>query len=221
MSSNSATHDAAPPAGRAIGVALAVIGLVMVVNGAWYAPIMFNMDPAARLSQYGGELPFQVFQTIHLAALVALAVVSPHLGRVRGRTGRTLPGWLVTALSVLTILQAATVYTQAFVVPFLADVAPQALDTESIDLFALSMMVIWSAFSLAFVVAAIVGVVRRIVPVVAAVAIALGALSMPILGPAGSLLIGAGLAYWALTRVAGQHVAETVAVEAPSAMART
>lgn len=135
-----------------------------------------------------------------IAALVGLAVVAGHLGRLRGRTGQSLPRWVPVLLQVVTILQAATVYTQAFVVPYLAGAAPHLLDDEAIGLFAVSMMVIWSTFSLTFVVVAVVGATRRVVPVVGAVAIALGALSMPMFGPAGALVIGAGLAYWALTR---------------------
>lgn len=186
---------------RFTGIGLAVVGVLLVSNGAWYAPIMFRLNPDAPLSQYGGEPPFQLFQVIHLAALVALAVLASRLSDLRGRTGRALPRWLPIVVMVVTILNAATVYTQAFVVPFLADVAPNALDDQAIDLFAVSMMSIWSAFSLTFVVVAIVGAVRRVIPLAAAAPIALGALAMPILGPAGALLIGGGLLVWAVTRV--------------------
>ncbi|WP_432560345.1 hypothetical protein [Granulicoccus sp. GXG6511] len=205
---------------RATGIALAAVGLVLVANGAWYAPLMFSISPDTKLSQYGGELPFQLFQTIHLCALVALAVVVSRLGHLRGRTGRSLPPWVPVVLMAVTILQAATVYAQAFVVPHLAAVAPHVLDIESIDLFAISMMVIWSAFSLAVVAIAVIGAIRRVIPVVAAIVIALGALSMPMLGPAGALLIGAGLAYWALTRILRRTAPDETEAEPTTAPAR-
>lgn len=204
------THSSSPTQStRATGIALAVVGLILVANGAWYAPIMFSVSPGAKLSQYGGELPFQLFWTIHFFALVALAVVASRLGHLTGRTGRQLPRWVPITLTVVTILQAATVYAQAFIVPFLADVAPQALDNEAIDLFAISMMVIWSAFSLTVVVVAVVGAIRRVIPVPAVVPMVVGALGMPMLGPAGALLIGAGLTYWALTRIVRRPVEAT------------
>lgn len=198
---------------RATGVGLAAVGLVLMANGAWFAPLMFSAPADAKLSDYGGELLFQLFYVIQLAALVALAAVAPRLGDLRGKTGRTLPGWLPAALMIVTILNAATVYTQAFVVPDLARVAPQALDNQDIDLFALSMMAIWSAYSLTFIIVAVVGSIRRVIPVAAAVPIALGALFMPILGPAGALLIGCGLLVWATTRVLRPASQVGVAVE--------
>lgn len=193
MSSKSST--------QATVVGLAVVGLVLTANGAWYAPIMFGTPADAKLSEYGGQLPFRLFQAIQFATLVALAVVVSRIGPLSGPTGRHLPRWVPTALVIVTILNAATVYAQAFVVPHLARIAPAALDNEDFDLFAMSMMAIWVAYSLTFVVVAVIGAIRRVIPVAAAVPIAFGALSMPILGPAGALLIGGGLLFWALSRL--------------------
>lgn len=183
---------------RATGMGLATVGVLLAVNGAWYAPIMFGAPAEAKLSGYGGELPFQLFHIIQFAALVTLAVVVSRVGALGSPTGRGLPRWAPTVLMIVTVLNAATVYSQAFVVPHLARVAPAALDNQDMDLFAISMMAIWAAYSLAFIVVAGIGAVRRVIPVASAVSIAFGALSMPVLGPAGALLIGGGLLFWAL-----------------------
>lgn len=189
-----------PSSTRPTGIALLVIGTLMIANGAWYTPLMLT-NPAQRMSEYGGEWPFVTSQTIAFVVLVALALVVPRLRHVRGRTGRTLPGWLITVLTVAVMLQMATVYVQAFVVPFLAEVAPAALDVEEIDVFALSMMAIWVLWLVTWVVVAVVGVVRRLMGIPAAILIAFGALSTPVLGPGGAALVGAGLVVWSLTRI--------------------
>ncbi|WP_425310315.1 hypothetical protein AADG42_16745 [Ammonicoccus fulvus] len=188
------------PSTRATGLALLVIGALMIANGAWYTPLMLT-NPAQRMSEYGGEWPFVTSQTIAFVVLVALALAVPRLRQVRSRTGRTLPGWLITVLTVAVMLQMATVYVQAFVVPFLAEVAPAALDVEAIDVFALSMMAIWVLWLVTWVVVAVVGVVRRLMGIPAAILIAFGALSTPVLGPGGAALVGAGLVVWCLTRI--------------------
>jgi len=189
------------PSTRTTGIALAAIGSALLANGAWFAPILLSMDPSAKLSEYGGQLPFRLYYYGYLATLVAFVLLVPSFGRLRGRTGRTLPRWLPGLLVIMTVLQIATVYTQAFVVPFLAKVAPVALDHEGIDLFAITMMVIWSGFGLTLVALGVVGSLRRVVPVTTAVVVAVGALVTPILGPVGSILIGGGMVFWAGSRL--------------------
>lgn len=186
---------------RRIGAALAVIGALLIANGAWYTPLMLSGGSEQKFSETGATWQFQAFYLVSLGILVALALLAPALGRLTGRTGRRLPGWLPGLLTLAVILQIATVYAQAFVVPHLAKVAPAALDNEQIDLFAISMMVIWILYSLTWIAAAVVGAVRRIIPVGSAVLIGLGALVIPVIGPGGSVLIGAGLLSWALLRI--------------------
>ena len=194
---------------RRIGTVLAVIGALLIANGAWYTPLMLSGGTETTFSETGATWQFQAFQTAYLVILVALVLVAPFLRSAVGTTGRRLPAWLPFALAGTAMLQAATTYTQAFVVPFLADVAPAALDNQDIELFAISMMVIWVAYSLTWVALAVVGAVRRIIPVGSAALIGLGALVIPVIGPGGSVLIGAGLLSWALLRIV------RVPVEAP------
>lgn len=170
---------------------------------------MLSGGTEQKFSETGATWQFQAFYVVSLVILVALALLAPALARLAGRTGRRLPGWLPALLTLAVILQTATVYAQAFVVPHLADVAPAALDNERIDLFAISMMVIWVLYSLIWIAVAVVGVLRRIIPVGSALLIGLGALVIPVIGPGGSVLIGAGLLSWALLRIV------RVPVEAP------
>lgn len=204
------SHCASP---RRTAVALAAIGLVLLLNGAWYFPLMVaNRD--ALMSEYGGHWIYQTFYIIQTAVAVALAVLVPRLRGIVGRTGRSLPGWLILALHAFTILQAATLLQQAFVVPHLARVAPSALDNQDIDAFALSMMTIWAVWGLLVVTLGVVGAVRRVVPVPAAVAMAIGALGTPMLGPGGWGLVGAGLAWWAIQVLRAKETPSPVAVPA-------
>lgn len=205
----------APP--RSTGLSLALIGAVLLINGAWYFPLMMA-DPSALMSEYAGQWPFRTFYMIQLAVVVTLAIVLPRLRALTGTTGRRLPAWLIVTLQVFAVLQATTVYAQAFVAPHLARVAPGALDNQDLDAFALSMMATWSIWALLVVALAIVGWVRRVVPLPASIAMAVGALATPMLGPAGWALIGAGLLLWAV-RVLRAERAETSAVLPADAVA--
>lgn len=205
------------PRVRRTGIALAVIGAVLLANGSWYFPIMIA-NPGAALSEYGGEWPYVTFHTVQLVALVALAIVLPGLRGVVGRTGRRLPAWLMIALQILAIGQVATSYANAFVVPFLAAVAPASLDVTEIGAFAMSMLTIWSGWALLVVALAVIGGVRRVIPPVAVGLLAVGALGTPMLGPGGWALLGAGLLVWALTRMLRSNAdadAEPAAADRP------
>ena len=204
----------APPT-RRTGTALAVIGALLIANGAWYTPLMFSAGTEQKFSETGATWQFQAFYVASLVILVALALITPALAGLVGRTGRQLPGWLPGLLTMAVVLQTATVYAQAFVVPHLADVAPAALDNEQIDAFAVSMLGIWVAYSLAWIAVAVLGAIRRLVPIGSAVLIGLGALVIPVIGPGGSVLIGSGLLSWALLRLLRSPVEAPVSTLSP------
>ncbi len=189
---------------RWTAVGLVSVGALMLVNGAAFVVPLVLRAPQA-FSENGARWEYQAFHIAYLAALVLLAGIVPGLASLRGRTGRTLPRWLVVALCVLIPLQASTVFANAFIVPFLADVAPAALDVEEGGIFAIAMGTAWSLWSLALILLAVVAAARRIAPVTVAALIALGALSIPVFGPVGTILVGAGLTVWAIRLLRGHE----------------
>lgn len=116
--------------------------------------------------------------------------------------GRRFPGWLLHTFLVVIVLQARTVFAQAVISPWLATFAPEALDREDGGSFAIAMGVIWVLWSLTLIVLAVVGAHRRIVPLAAAVLVALGGLVIPVFGPAGAIGIGSGLMLWGVRAAA-------------------
>lgn len=211
--SNAATHDiglhaaqtpvsrdAADEATRAPSRwtlrALAVVGVLMIVNGAAFLYALVINAPYA-FSENGAQWEYQVFHLVYLVELAILALCVPGLRAFRGGSGRSLPGWLVSTLTALIPLQAGTVFVNAFVVPFLADVAPEALDVSAGGGFAIGMSVVWVLWSVALATLGVIGARRRVIPVAASVLLAVGALIIPVFGPVGTILMGAGLGLWA------------------------
>lgn len=186
---------------RRIGTALAVVGALLIANGAWYTPLMLSAGTDQKFSETAATWQFQAFYVVSLVIMVALALITPTLGGLVGRTGRRLPGWLPGLLTLAVILQTNTLYAQAFVAPHLAQVAPAALDHDELDLFAMSMIAVWVVYSLTWITLVIVGVTRRLLPLGSALLIGVGALVIPVIGPGGSVLIGAGLLSWAALRI--------------------
>lgn len=183
---------------RSIGVGLLLVGLLFLLNAAWFLPYFLQIPAETRMSQYAGSWQYQGFYIGYLVALVLLAVQVPGWRAVAGRTGRTLPGWLLRGLLVAVMLQAATVFTQAFVAPFLAEAAPAALDIDGFNTFAAAMTGIWVLWIIALVTLAVVAAVRRVMGIGSAVLIGVGALIIPMFGPVGAVPIGIGLGLWGL-----------------------
>lgn len=143
---------------------------------------------------------YAAFNYLYLLAVVAFIAAAPTLTSWVGRDGRSLPGWLVPAMSAAAALQACTLFAQAVVTPFLLEVAPIALTTEDGGAFAIIMSAVWIVWIAALSTLAIIGWRRKVVPVPAALLMIVGSLVIPIFGPIGSILVGGALAWTAWSR---------------------
>jgi hypothetical protein len=170
---------------------LALLGLVLAANGAFGVTWLF--DGAERFSQTAASWQFATFQRVQLPALVLLVLLVPTFAQLRGRTGRALPTGVLLGLVVAVVLQAGTVFTMAFVAPFLAGVAPEALDLENGGTFAVAMSGVWVLFVVAMAVFGVSAVRRKILPATAGGLVVLGGLLTPMFGPLAGIVLGTGL----------------------------
>ncbi len=170
-------------------VQVVALGSILLLNGVLGTRWLF--DGADHFSETAASWEFATFQRVYLIALVLLAVLVPGLRELRGRAGTRISPTVLTALTGAVVLQAGTVFTMAFVAPFYADTAPATLDMEDGGSFALAMTVVWVLFA-GTVIALGVSVLRtRTLPVSTGVLMILAALLTPILGPVGSIVLGA------------------------------
>lgn len=195
--------------------ALSLIGTLLVANGAVLG-IGWLFDGAERFSETAALWQYAAYNRIYLLVLIALVVVLPHLRSLTSPDGRRLPTGLLQLAAAMTVLQAAAAFTMGFVAPFLAEVAPVALDIEDGGVFAIAMMASYTAFFVAVVALGIVAFRRRVFPRPAALLIVLGGLLTPMFGPVGSILIGAGLA-WSGLATGRRRTPELAPMPAPAA----
>jgi hypothetical protein len=168
-------------------IALIAAGVLLAVNGLVLGP-MWLVVPG-EFSDTVATPAFVISQQVSWALLTALIVLVPSLS-VAGRL--PLPAWIVPVVQVALAAQAATHFVQGFVSPWLATVAPDALDLTEGGLLQVAMTVIGVAFLIAIATFGVTlwwagfsrsGVVLTI----------LGALAAPAVGPIGAGFVGLGL----------------------------
>ncbi|WP_022886608.1 hypothetical protein [Glaciibacter superstes] len=183
--------------------AITTIGAVLFANGLiigtpWMVDGFVSGDQS--FVESVADWRYVAFNYIYLAALIALVALAPSLRTWTGPTGRRLSGWTIPLLAAVAALQACTLFTQAVVTPFLLEVAPVALETQDGGTFQVVMTSIWIAWIAVLCLVAINGWSRRVFPIPAAILLIVGAVVIPVFGPAGSILVGAALAWAALAR---------------------
>ncbi|GGI03556.1 hypothetical protein [Egicoccus halophilus] len=188
---------------------LAVIGAGLLLNGTLFGlPWLF--DGAERFSETAGLWQYAAFHRVQLVLLIALVLVLPRWRGAGGVAGtRTLGATLLGAVVAACVLKAGSVFAMAFVAPFLAQVAPAALDVENGGTFMLAMIAADVVFLAATVALGITAFRARAFPRPAAVAVVLGGLLTPMFGPLAGVLVGVGLAWagWAAGRAATRPAA--------------
>jgi hypothetical protein len=172
-------------------VCLSLLGLLLAVNGAFGITWLF--DGAERFSQTAASWQFATFQRVQLLALVFLVLLVPTFAQLRGRTGRALPVGVLLGLGAALVLQAGTVFTMAFVAPFFAGIAPEAMDLENGGTFAVAMSVVWVLFVVAVATFGISAIRRKVFPLSAGILVVLGGLLTPMFGPVAGIALGGGL----------------------------
>lgn len=192
-------------------VPLAVAGVLLLASTV--PAVRFFTDPRPFSEVASGGVHLALY-ALTLAGMLALLVAVPRLGNLVGPAGGRLPGWLVTLSLVATALNAATHFVQVFVAPYLADVAPAALDDQGGGLM-VGMVASWVAFLVAWVCVGVIAFRRRLLPRPSAALLAGGALVLPAIGPLAGLPLGLALvlaARPATPRVGESNPSETAPV---------
>lgn len=171
--------------------------------------VAFFVDSRPFREIAGGGVHLSVY-ALTLAGMLALLVAVPRLGGLASVDGRRLPAPLVTAALLTTALTAATHFVQLVVTPFLADVAPAALDEQNGGVLMISMVGAWTAFLVTWSMIGVVALRRKVLPRSSAGLLVVGALALPAFGPLAGLPLGAGLLLAA--RATREPVAAPVAV---------
>lgn len=193
--------DPRPELNRQTGLALAVLGLLMCVGAALVGSrLMLDSRP---FSEIGGTTTQVAYNGLLLLLLVGLVLLLPAIGRLPGSDGRTLPRWTLGLVGAGAILDACTRFDQAFMVPFLADHAPELLDESPASMLMAAMVAAWVVYDVGLVVLGVVAFRRRIFSRSAAVLVVAGGALIPLAGPFAVIVVGGGLA-WAGASVVRQ-----------------
>lgn len=173
-------------------IALLTVGALLAVNGLVLGP-MWLVVPG-QFSATVASPAYVISQQVSWALLTVLIVLVPVLAKT-GR--RSLPAWIIPLAQIALAAQAALHFTQGFVLPWLAGVAPEVLDITDGGSLQLTMTVVQIAFLVVNVAFAVTlwwaGHSKT-----GAVLMMLGALAVPAVGPIGAGVLGLGLALVAL-----------------------
>jgi hypothetical protein len=162
--------------------------------------VLFFTDARPFREVAGGGVHLSLY-ALTLAAMLALLVATPRLTELVSPDGRRLPAGLLSAALIATALNAATHFVQVFVTPFLADVAPVALDEQG-GLLMIGMVASWVAFLAAWATVGAAAIRRGVVSKTAGGLLVAGALILPAVGPLAGLPLGA--AFLLVARSAGR-----------------
>jgi len=168
---------------------LATAGVLLLASAPFGAFVFGDSRPFREIA---GTAPHVTHYALALLAMLALAVAVPQLRARRGSTGAQLPGPLVSAALIATVLTACTHFVQVFVTPFLADVAPVALDEQGGALM-VGLVASWLLFLAAWVSVGVVGLRRGVLGRGAGVLLVVAALLQPVIGPLAAVPLGAAL----------------------------
>lgn len=174
---------------------LTAIGAVMAANSLLLGTrLMFGFAgvPFSEVALTGTHVAYNV---VLVALLVAFAQVVPRLGQVTGPQGRGFPNPVLLVVCIGVMLDAATRFGEAFMVPFLGRHAPELLDSTPDRVLMSAMVACWIAYLVGLVTLGVVAFRRRIFPRPAAVLLVVGGLSVPAVGPLSGSLIGVALAW--------------------------
>ncbi len=153
-------------------------------------PAVFFFTDARPFREVAGGGVHLSLYALTLAAMLALLVATPRLAELVSPEGRRLPVGLLSVALIATALNAATHFVQVFVTPFLADVAPVALDEQG-GLLMVGMVASWIVFLAAWAAVGAVAIRRGVVSRTSGVLLVVGALILPAVGPLAGLPLGA------------------------------
>ena len=194
---------------RSTSIALAATGAVIATNSLAFGTQLF-FDPSS-FSEIGGSSTHRTYYVVLLLCVASLSLVLPRLTDVTGSTGRTLPGAVLTFVGLGVFFDGGTRFVEAFVVPYLADFAPELLNDTPASGLMYAMVTAWILYMASLVLLGVTAYRRRVFPRAACVLIIIGGASVPLLGPLSGILIGAGLT-WSGIAAAGRPAHQKVPV---------
>lgn len=195
---------------------LGVTGAVIAGNSLLFGSRLF-FDPRP-FSEVGGSFEQRAYHLLLLFCLGVLAVTLPRLVSVRGRDGAHVPAALAVATGLAAFYDGGTRFVEAFVVPYLANHAPALLDESPSSGLMIAMMAAWFLTMGTVLALAVVAYRRRVFPRAACVLLAVGAVSVPVLGPLAGILLGSAYAWAGFATLRRTSLVETSA-PMPSAAA--
>jgi MFS family permease len=175
---------------RSPSAPLAVAGGLLLASVVPAVPFFMDSRP---FSEVAGSAVHVGLYALTLAGMLALLVAVPRLAALSSRDGRRLPPGLLSAALVATALNAATQFIQLFVTPYLAAEAPALLDDDTGGLLMAGMVGSWVAFLVAWVAVGAVGLRLGVLSRTAGIALIVGALAQPVIGPLAALFVGVAL----------------------------
>jgi hypothetical protein len=177
-------------------IALAATGVAIAANSLMFGTQLF-FDPSP-FSEIGASGTHRAYNVVLLLCVASLSVVLPGLRNVVGRTGRSLPVAVIVVLGVGVFLDGGTRFVEAFVVPYLADLAPQLLDETPASGLMYAMMAAWILYMSSLIALGVTAYRRHVFPRPACVLLIVGGASLPVFGPLSGMLVGTAFAWSAL-----------------------
>lgn len=173
---------------RPAHTALIATGSLLALNGLVLGP-MWLITPG----EFSDTVASPAFQISQMVSWGLLTVLIPLVRALATTERRALPGWVVPAVQIALAMQAATAFTQALVLPWLLEVAPELLNLTDGGALQYTMTGIWVLF-LVVMIAFAAALWRAGSSRAGAILMMIGALTTPVAGPIGAGLLGLGIA---------------------------
>jgi hypothetical protein len=173
------------PLSRIAGPTALAAGILMVVAEL----VMWPFDPSQHVATTTDPV-FQIGGVVYLAGFCLLLVALPAAYAWQAHAAGSLGVVGVVAAIVGTFLLGGDLWFETFAVPWLADRAPQSLDTTPTTLLALGALTSYATFALGWALFGLASLRARVFPAPVCVAIIVGGLVgyNALLAPFGALL---------------------------------
>jgi hypothetical protein len=173
------------PLSRIAGPTALAAGILMVVAEL----VMWPFDPSQHVATTTDPV-FQIGGVVYLAGFCLLLVALPAAYAWQAHAAGSLGVVGVVAAVVGTFLLGGDLWFETFAVPWLADRAPQSLDTTPTTLLALGALTSYATFALGWALFGLASLRARVFPAPVCVAIIVGGLVgyNALLAPFGALL---------------------------------
>lgn len=172
---------------------LVLTGAVFVGNGALLGSQL--LTDSRDYSQIAGGTLHLVHYLLWVVCLVALSQLYPRMHTWRGSGGGVISPMVLGLAGAGAALDACARFVSAFVTPYLAQRAPELLDSTPDAVLLVPLLATGVVAMVGTGALAVVGLRRGVFPRAAAVLLLLGAVAIPVLGPVSNVLLGSALVW--------------------------